>query len=374
VLDLTKVAQHGAASVSAPLLKLDAISLAHGATSVVRAVSFDLQAGQIACLMGPSGCGKTTLLRAIAGLHAPSGGTISLRGRQVSSTAHQTAPEQRNLGFVFQDLALFPHMTVAQNIALGLLGWPKAKAAAQVQALLQRLSLTELAGRYPHELSGGQAQRVAIARALAPEHDLILLDEPFSSLDAMLRVELSRELRRQLKAQGTAAILVSHDQEEGLVCADVIGVMQRGALVQWGSPFAVYCQPANAFVGQFVGESSFIDGTLTDDALHTHFGSLACTQTAANPSADATALTQVSVLVRPEDLIENADTGTAARILHSEFRGAYTVYRLEVGGHTLLMSAAHAQPLSDGSTLRIQYRPRHLRVFAGERALELRVQ
>jgi iron(III) transport system ATP-binding protein len=338
-----------------PLLSVHDVTLVHADSAVVSNASFQLEAGEIACLMGPSGCGKTTLLRAIAGLHPVQSGQISLRGELASSSKMHVKPEARRLSFVFQDLALFPHLNVSQNIGLGLQKLAPPARERRIAELLTQFELSDLSTRFPHELSGGQQQRVAIARALAPQHDLILLDEPFSSLDAQLRVSLSRDLRRSLKASGTSAILVSHDQEEGLVCADQIAVMHQGRIQQWGSPFAVYCKPANEAVARFVGESSWLPAKIEDETLQCLFGKFDLIDHASVDSS-------VQLLVRPEDLVFDAG-GVSAEILHSEFRGAYTVYRLKLGDQHLTMSASDHATLQDGHTVRIAFKPRELRYF-----------
>ena len=338
------------------LLQADGISVKLGGKLVLERVSFELQAGEIACLLGPSGCGKTTLLRCIGGLQRLDAGKITLRGQVSDMPKLQLRPELRHLGFVFQDLALFPHLNAAKNIALGLRSLPADARAERVLALLSQFHLTEFASRLPHELSGGQQQRVAIARALAPQHGLVLLDEPFSSLDAKLRVELSRDLRRQLKAQNCAAIMVSHDQEEGLVCADRIGVMQQGRLIQWGSPFEVYCAPASEFVAEFIGEGVWIDASANADGLDSPLGQFVLPGASAAPRS-------ARILVRPEDIIEADDAapGISVTVIHSEFRGAQTVYRLHVGSSVpdLLMSAPHRSPWLDGSQYRVRFNPSH---------------
>jgi len=337
-----------------PLLSVDQISVTLGGQSILNQLSFSLKPGEIVCLLGPSGCGKTTLLRCVGGLQRLDSGQISLRGQMSDSSHFQLRPELRHLGFVFQDLALFPHLSAFDNIGLGLRHLNAAQRKIRIAELLTQMHLTELAGRLPHELSGGQQQRVAIARALAPQHGLVLLDEPFSSLDAKLRLELSRDLRRQLKAQNCAAILVSHDQEEGLVCADTIGVMSHGQLIQWGSPFDVYCAPASPFVAEFVGEGVWLDATFGAHGLETAIGSIA---NGANSTAGRTA----RVLVRPEDIVEaQADCAYFnASVIHSEFRGAYTVYRLSAGESLpdLLMSAPHRTPWADRSEHRLRFSP-----------------
>ena len=238
-----------------PLLAIANLTCSHAGQPAVRGLGLSLQPGELGCLLGPSGCGKTTLLRTIAGFHAPDAGTLSLRGKD----ARALPPEKRGLGFVFQDLALFPHLTVADNVAFGLHGLARELRQPRVIETLSLIGLDGLADRYPHELSGGQQQRVALARSLAPRPDLLLLDEPFSSLDADLRGRLRDDLRAVLKRLGIAALLVTHDQEEAFAFADTVGVMQAGVLLQWAPGFELYHRPATPFVASFVGEGRFLE-------------------------------------------------------------------------------------------------------------------
>jgi iron(III) transport system ATP-binding protein len=222
------------------LLRLENIRLGYdtpqGEKTVVRDLSLNLPAGHIACLLGPSGCGKTTALRAIAGFEPVRAGRIVLDGRVISSPQTQIAPERRNVGMMFQDYALFPHLTAAGNVGFGLRRLGRDERAARVRELLELVGLAQEGGSYPHELSGGQQQRVALARALAPEPELLLLDEPFSNLDVDTRERLAREVRDILKRTGHTAILVTHNQAEAHAIADHIGIMEGGAVVRWDAP------------------------------------------------------------------------------------------------------------------------------------------
>lgn len=237
-------------------LKLDHISLAYdtpeGMQTVVNELSLSLAQGQIGCLLGASGCGKTTILRAIAGFEPLRTGCICLGDTLLSSVDHQVEPEHRHVGMMFQDYALFPHLTVRRNIAFGLRRQEKGQRNRRVQELLELVGLENLAQRYPHELSGGQQQRVALARALAPEPRLLLLDEPFSNLDVDTRERLAFEVRDILKETGHTAILVTHNQAEAFAIADRIGIMQQGRIVQWDTPYGLHSQPASPFVASFI--------------------------------------------------------------------------------------------------------------------------
>lgn len=237
-------------------LKLDRISLTYdsagGAVPVVKNLSLNLEKGSIGCLLGASGCGKTTVLRAIAGFEPLRSGSIKLGGEILSAPGYLVAPEKRQVGMMFQDYALFPHLNVEQNMGFGLRRWDKQRRAERIDELLQLANLESSRLRYPHELSGGQQQRVALARALAPEPSLLLLDEPFSNLDVDTRERLAFEVRDILKKTGHTAILVTHNQAEAFAIADQIGVMQDGRIAQWDTPYCLHHQPNSTFVADFI--------------------------------------------------------------------------------------------------------------------------
>ena len=308
-----------------PLLAVEGLACRAGGARVVDGAGFTIDAGELAALLGPSGCGKTTTLRAIAGFHEPEAGRVLLHGEVVAGAGAALPPERRGIGFVFQDLALFPHLDVAGNVGFGLHRLPRTERAARVSELLRLLELEELAGRLPHELSGGQQQRVAVARALAPRPPLLLLDEPFSSLDARLRARLRDELRALLKSLGVAALLVTHDQDEAFAFADRIGVMRAGRIEQWDTPYALYHRPATPFVAGFVGGGRLLRGTpRADGGIDTALGVL-------RPAAPLPAAAAVDVLVRPDDLRPDPDGPLRAVVVDAAFRGAETLYRLRLG-------------------------------------------
>jgi len=238
------------------LLALNHVSLAYdtpeGVVPVVTDLSLSLRRGHIGCLLGASGCGKTTILRAVAGFEPLRAGSIHLGGKLLSSPEQAVEPQDRHVGMMFQDYALFPHLNVEGNIAFGLRRWEKTRRQARVRELLDLVGLDEVGHRYPHELSGGQQQRVALARALAPEPELLLLDEPFSNLDVDTRERLAFEVREILKKTGHTALLVTHNQAEAFAIADRIGIMDRGSIVQWDTPYALHHAPATPFVADFV--------------------------------------------------------------------------------------------------------------------------
>lgn len=316
------------------LLSIESLAAAHGGRRVFGSVSFELARGGIAALIGPSGTGKTTLLRVIAGLHAPEAGVVRLRGADASGLK----PEKRGVGFVFQDLALFPHLDVAGNVGFGLSAWPKAERDARVADLLARTGLDGLGARRPHELSGGQQQRVALARSLAPKPDLLLLDEPLSSLDADLRPKLRDELRALLKSEGTAALLVTHDQDEAFAFADTVGVMLEGRLAQWSPGYELYHRPASAAVARFVGDGRLLPVRWIDgDRVDSPFGPLAVPGPADAPRTPAGA--EGLLLMRPDDIVVG-EGETPAVVVDTTFHGAESLHRLRLDDGTELSALA----------------------------------
>ena len=321
-------------------LVLEQVELRYGKTTAVYAVDLLVEQGQIACLLGPSGCGKTTLLRAIAGFESLSQGQISLNG-QVISTPHSTlATEQRQIGMVFQDYALFPHLNIADNIRFGIRKQSNKAQQHRVNELLELVSLPGYAKRYPHELSGGQQQRIALARALAPKPALLLLDEPFSSQDTELRESLAREVREILKQEGITALLVTHDQHEAFAMADEIGVLQAGRLQQWGSAYELYYQPHNAFVASFIGQGSLIAAQVLDATkVTTCLGQLDYLAPAnLNPTNH-----QASVLIRPEQVKLTPQASIRAIIKSKVFRGNEYLYQLQLSNQEALLALGSSQ-------------------------------
>jgi len=334
------------------LLKVKDLACAHGDQRVFAGVSFTLEAGEIGALLGPSGTGKTTLLRALAGLHPVAAGRVLLRGEDMTAKP----PEKRRVGLVFQDLALFPHLDVAGNIGFGLSRWPRAEREARVSELLARTGLTGMGARLPHELSGGQQQRVALARSLAPRPDLLLLDEPLSSLDADLRPRLRDELRALLKAEGTAALLVTHDQDEAFAFAEVVGVMLDGQLVQWAPGYELYHRPASAEVARFVGEGRLLPargepgGTLSSAVGRFASPALAEGETG-------------WLLLRPDDVLLG-DGPIEATVVDVVFQGAESMHALQLDDGTRLQALApsHRQARV-GDRVRVCIDSAHVVVF-----------
>jgi iron(III) transport system ATP-binding protein len=316
------------------------------ASAAVREVTFSLQEGQILALVGPSGCGKTTTLRLIAGLERPDEGLIRLNGQVVSGEGVFVPPERRGVGMVFQDHALFPHLTVFENVAFGLRGRKRGEIRAAVGELLSMVGLEAMAGRYPHALSGGERQRAALARALAPGPVLLLMDEPFSSLDADLRREVRQQVRGILKRLQATVVFVTHDQEEALYMGDLLGVLQQGGLAQIGAPEQVFHAPRQRFVAEFMGASDFLSGQVQGQGISTEIGRLA-------QAAPASPSGRVAVAVRADDVdFEPAEPGNAV-IVERLFLGAFNLYRLRLdSGQTLHAYKSHTEIVAPGSRVR----------------------
>jgi iron(III) transport system ATP-binding protein len=321
-------------------LELGSVSVDYGSHRVVSDLSFRLARGAIGCLLGPSGCGKTTVLRAVAGFERVAAGEIRLSGEVVSAPSVHVAPERRRVGMVFQDHALFPHLDVAENVGFGLREVRAAERARRVGELLATVGLERLGRKYPHELSGGQQQRVALARALAPRPNLLLLDEPFSSLDVDLRERLSIEVRHILKRSGMTAVLVTHDQHEAFAMADEIGVMRDGRIEQWSTAYDLYHRPANPFVADFVGEGVLVPGrAVTPREVDIELGRLPANAGDAGPGCTACAGTcRVEVLLRPDDVVHDEDAPTRAEVVAKAFRGAEFLYTLRLPSGTRVLS------------------------------------
>ena len=343
-------------------LALDSISCQYGDKVVFESLSFEVDQGSIACLLGPSGCGKTTALRAIAGLEPVTMGTIRLAGNLISSPQVTVAPELRQIGMVFQDYALFPHLTVQANIGFGLHGLAKAEVQDRVTQLLQLIRMQEYAAAYPHQLSGGQQQRVALARALAPRPKLLLLDEPFSNLDTELRRSLSLEVRDILRQFDTTAILVTHDQNEAFTMADVIGVMSEGKLLQWAGPHHLFHEPVSPTVAAFVSQGQFLPATLLSPSIiRTTLGEVELET--AHPLWHANQQA-VQLLLRPWNIRYTPAGGHPARILNQQFIGSYTQTTLQLADGSLLTSHDDAfAALPRNSEVSITLTPRHLRLL-----------
>lgn len=340
------------------LLDIVSIVCKHDSRVTVKDLSFDVSQGSLACLLGPSGCGKTTVLRAIAGFHPLSRGEIRIRGRTVSGPGLNVAPEQRRVGMVFQESALFPHLTVHDNVAFGLKNLTIDRRRQQVRQLLQRVGLSEMAARYPHELSGGQQQRVALARALAPQPDLILMDEPFSNLDIETRERLGHEVRDIFKEQGTTCVLVTHDQSDAFSLCDHVGVMHEGRILQWDTPYNLYHEPATRFVADFIGDGVFLPGEIiASGTIETGIGRI--TGDPGGARGDV-----MDVLIRPDDVVPATSGGFTATVERKVFKGADILYTLRTpeGCQVLSLFPSDADHQL-GDRVNVQLRATHLVTF-----------
>jgi len=326
------------------LLELDQIRVGYATTEVVRGVSLTLAEGEIGALLGPSGCGKTTLLRAIAGFEPLRSGVVRLAGRDLSREQWQLPPEQRGVGMVFQDFALFPHLNVSDNIGFGLRHWSRSDRRERVLRLLALVGLSAYGEAWPHQLSGGQQQRIALARALAPRPQLLLLDEPFSGLDVELREGLAREVREILRQEGIGALMVTHDQLEAFAMADRIGVVEQGSLRQWATGYDLYHYPADRFVADFIGQGVFLPGRVSGAGeVMTELGLLLGRMPTGCRVGCA-----VEVLLRPDDLIDigvddtERSDAVEVRVLERLFRGAEFLYTVALPSGTRLLCLTHS--------------------------------
>jgi iron(III) transport system ATP-binding protein len=328
---------------------------------VLQRMSLQVETGAMVCLLGPSGCGKTTLLRLIAGFEEPDAGEIHLLKQLVSRPGLVVPPEQRNIGMVFQDYALFPHLTVSQNIQFGLGRWLASWRRARLTAMLQLVGLEDLAQRYPHEISGGQQQRVALARALAPNPQLLLLDEPFSNLDISMRRQLRQEMQAILAQSGITTVLVTHDQEEALSLANALAIIDQGRIAQYGAPDDIVRQPHTRFVAGFLELGHFLSGERRQHCLATELGAIPLM-----PGWSlATNCRLVDVLVRPEQLQLCDDPhGTPAQVVHVSFHGLHKLYTVRLPSGTLLRGLFPGDvSLPPGTQVRVTLRRSEFVVF-----------
>ncbi|MBM3924448.1 MAG: ABC transporter ATP-binding protein [SAR202 cluster bacterium] len=327
-------------------------------------LSLDVRQGEVVALLGPSGCGKTTTLRLVAGFEAPDSGAIDIAGRPVAAHNAFLPPEKRKVGMVFQDYALFPHLTVAQNVAFGLPNNPRRDA--RVRNVLSMVGLLLLHSRYPHQLSGGEQQRVALARALAPEPAILLLDEPFSNLDAKLRQQVREEVKEILETSGVTAVFVTHDQEEAFYMGHRVAVLNQGRLEQAGTPEDIYHHPATAFVARFVGVADFLAVVSQSGAPVTDAGPI--------PPGNIEALEDgLEVMVRPDDVAFEPSENGQGRIISCRFQGASTLYRLLLdSGETVHALSASPRSYPAGARVRVWLQPGHRLVcFKGGHAVRL---
>lgn len=341
------------------IVELENVSHRYEKDLVLKKISCRVYEGEIACLLGMSGCGKTTLLRTIAGFETICEGSIKINGREVSSSRTSLSPEKRRIGVVFQDYALFPHLTVLQNVAFGIRHLPQVEISEKVDFLLQSVALSEWADRYPSELSGGQQQRVALIRALAPEPALLLLDEPFSNLDHNLREKMKHDLKVLLKGFGVTAIMVTHNQDEAFDIADRIGIMNGGKMEQWDSAYKLYHEPNNHFVASFLGYSAFLPLKKESGRLISEIGVVDCQQVDTVPDEGC------SILIRPDDIAIEDKQDYSATIERIAFRGMYQIFYLVLtsGSKVHCFTSSHDERFSVGQTIGLKLTVRHIVLF-----------
>jgi iron(III) transport system ATP-binding protein len=343
---------------SEPMLVLAGMRHCHGGRATLHGIDLSLPQGSICCLLGPSGCGKTTVLRCIAGFESLAGGSVRIGGVLMSGEGTHVPPESRRVGMVFQDYALFPHLDVVRNIGFGTRGTTAERA--RVDELIGLVGLEAKRSRFPHELSGGQQQRVALARALAPQPRLLLLDEPFSNLDVDLREQLASEVRAILKATGTTAVFVTHDQNEAFALADEVAVMSRGRFEQIDSAYNLYHRPASRFVADFIGQGVFVNGTVVDDRrLSIELGDVipGVSIRAADDGSSLDAGFDVDVLLRPDDVVHDDCSGLRAIVRHKAFRGAQILYTLELASGARVLSmvpSRHDHAIGEAIGIRLE--------------------
>jgi iron(III) transport system ATP-binding protein len=305
-------------------LRIDGVSHAYGPIRAVRDLSLSVQAGEIVALLGPSGCGKSTVLRIAAGLENLQHGRVSIAGQTVAEPGRDLPPEARSVGLMFQDFALFPHLDVRRNVGFGLRGMPGRERDAVVKLALERVGLAHRANEYPHALSGGEQQRVALARALAPDPKVMLLDEPFSDLDVVLRDQIRETTATILRDKGTPTLMVTHDPEEAMMMADRIALMRDGEILQEGEPNTLYRTPNSAFCATFIGQANELEGAVSGGVATTPLGSVP-----ANGLADGT---PVKVLVRPEGLRLDGENGLAATVREVRSLGRSGLVTIQLAG------------------------------------------
>ena len=326
-----------------PVLLLDGVTKRFGGVVALDGVSLQVPRGELIAVLGPSGCGKSTMLRCIAGLTGVDGGSVTIDGRVVASAGGFVPPEQRQVGVVFQDLALFPHLSVRQNTAFGL-GGRGREQRRRVDDVLELVGIAALADRFPHELSGGEQQRVALARALAPRPSVVLLDEPFSHLDRNLRTAVREHTAEVLRADGATGVLVTHDQEEAMAVGDRVAVVRAGRVEQVADPQTAFHAPATRFVATFLGEADFVAGERSGSVAETAFGRLPVT-TEGTGGCD--------VMLRPHEVGVELDGEGPAVVARTEFRGAAVLHHLAFDdGTTLRGLRPHTAPLAVGSRVR----------------------
>lgn len=369
-------------SIDCPHFHVDNLSLSYGELRVVDKLSFSLEEGEIGCLLGPSGCGKSSVLRAIAGFLPPDNGEIWLNQSKLSSPTAMTPTEQRNMGMVYQDYALFPHINVSKNIAFGIRHLPKAEQQQRVEELLSLVQLADKANAFPQDISGGQQQRVALARAMAPKPNLILLDEAFSGLDAELAQILCERVRHILKQTNSTALLVTHNQEEAFRFADKIGLIHNHQLQQWGTAQQLYQTPKNAMVASFIGQGAFLKAQRQQHQLLTAFGAVNIPESLTETQQQLlhTQLQtgdHIELFIRPEDIIVSSITSSitspaiatcnqdaSLSIIERKFLGRHQLLSVQASNGEIIECTIEANILSDtDANIQLQLQPKQFNIF-----------
>jgi len=338
------------------MLKVEDISIQYNNKIIIQDLSFSLNRGEIGCLLGPSGEGKTSILRSIAGLHNINSGKITLNSIEVSNNKFSIPVQNRKVGMLFQDYALFPHLNVAQNVAFGIK--KDNNYMQRVDELLDMVHMIEFKSQYPYELSGGQQQRVALARALAPNPEILLLDEPFSSLDASLREQLAKDVRKVLKQKNITGILVTHDQEEAFCMVDKVGILYQKRLQQWDIPYNIYHEPRTKWIANFIGKGVFLDGIAENNIVNIELGSLLHKSHLQG---------KVKVLLRADDIIHDDNSMKKAKVIAKNFYGADFLYTLALdsGKHIYAYVPSHHNH-DIGEKIGIYLDATHVMVFSND--------
>ncbi len=341
------------------MIRLQAATKHFGAVTAVAEADLTVRRGELLALLGPSGCGKTTLLRLIAGFEAPDAGTVHIGDRLVAGDGAWVPPERRNVGMVFQDYALFPHLDVARNVGYGL---PRDRdRRRRIEEVLALVGLQGMGARYPHELSGGQQQRVALARALAPRPAVVLLDEPWSSIDPLLRSSMRDELAAILRRAGVTVVLVTHEREEALALADRVALMHEGGLVQVGEPEEAYYAPATRWAAEFIGDANFLPGRLAGGIVETPLGRFAARTRNGGMNGDGS----VAALVRPELVKLVPDPAGPGEVIERSFRGHDVFYRVRLDGDDALLAQRPSTEVVElGARVRLSVQDMPVAVFS----------
>ena len=363
VLPSVRIRRRRAAATIAARLTLEGVSRQFGRVAALESVDLDVAPGEIVALLGHSGCGKTTLLRIAAGVEAPSAGRVLVDGREVASANAFVPPERRSIGLMFQDYALFPHLTILRNVMFGLTALDRKTREQEARAALARVGLDHLANAYPHEASGGEQQRVALARAIVPRPGILLMDEPFSGLDSRLRDSVRADTLSVLRETGSTALIVTHDPQEAMQMSDRIVLMRRGRIVQHGTAQDLYDRPQSLFIARFFSQLNELEGTVLAGRAITRIGAFAAPGFSENQA--------VTVAIRPQGVrlapASEAAAGTPGRIMSRHFLGEMELFDVAVEGFEsyLVAKARAGDGLEPGAEVRVGFDPRDVLVFPG---------